>query len=161
MQGEAWKDKIALGKTLRSVILLGVRLCTVLPIFDFRNIFETFSKYHLIDPKSPGNWSFWNQIKLFDSAQYHTARSVRLFLDFRSFEFPDNAQCDTEQSPTLRSVILRTVRRVRLSAVWYRAESDSAQCDTAQSPTPRSITLRRVTFFANIFAKTNFSAKPF
>ena len=35
------------------------------------------------------------------------------------------------------------------------------QCDTARSPTWRTITLRRVTFFTNIFTKTNFSAKPF
>ena len=37
-----------------------------------------------------------------------------------------------------------------------QVELDSSQCDTARSPTQRSFTLRRVTFFVNIFAKTNF-----
>ena len=70
----------------------------------------------------------------------------------------DSRQCDTARSGTPRSVILR---RVQLGAVSHCVESDSAQCDIARSLTLRSITLRRVTFFTNIFAKTNFSAKPF
>ena len=47
-----------------SITLREVRLCAVLAIFDFRNIFETFSKYHHIDPKSPGNRSFRKSNKI-------------------------------------------------------------------------------------------------
>ena len=53
-----------------------------------------------------------------------------------------------ENSLTPRSVSLR--------------ESDSGQCyQPVQSLIPRIVSLRRVTYFANISAKTNISAKPF
>ena len=62
------------------------------------------------------------------------------------------------KSFTQRSVRLR---RVWLRAVLARAESDSAQCWPAQSLTPRSAGLCRVTYFANISAEMNLSAKHF
>ena len=82
------------------MILRRVRLRAVLAIFRFskyfRNIITEALKVLEIEV-------FENQIKLFDSAQYHTAqsptlRSVRQFWIFGHFNFP-----------TLRSVILRGV----------------------------------------------------
>ena len=94
-----------------------------------------FSKYHHIDSKSHRNRSFWKSKKLFDSTQYHTARSrtrhsiaprrVRLGAVLDNFGFSDIslsrlAQCDTVWSRTRRSMILLGVR---LSAVSHCAES--------------------------------------
>ena len=135
-----------------SITLRGLGLGAVLAIFGFSKYFRIFSKYHHIDSKSHGNISFRksNNKKLFDLVQANTARSP------------------TRCSITLRGVQLRAVLDnfgfsdisiSRLGTVWYCVESDSAQCDTARSPAQRSITLRGVTFFTNIFAKTNFSAK--
>ena len=91
---------------------------------------------------------------------------------------------DSEQANTARSQTLRTAQYhtawnptrciIPLPVVWLLAVLDNfgfsyisisqlgaVQCDTAWSVTWCSITLPGVTFFANIFAKTNFSVKPF
>ena len=81
------KTKLLLAKlcvvwyTFGSVVNFICRLCAVLVIFDFWNIFE------IVDPKSPGNWSFQKSYQIVwlsavsyctesDSAQYHTAWSL-------------------------------------------------------------------------------------
>ena len=76
--------------------------------FGFSNIFEISLK----DPKSTGNWSFrksnqtvwlcavWHCAES-DSAQFHT------ILDFRTFQFPDSAQCDTARSHVFREYLRR------------------------------------------------------
>ena len=120
------KKSIAVWYTFGSAVNFICILCAVLVIFRF-------SKYHHIDPKTPGIWSFRKSNKVVwlcavshwaesDSAQYLTARSPEsdsaqseTILDFRTFQFPDSAQYLTVQSPTPRSI---TLRGVRLRAEW-------------------------------------------
>ena len=97
-QGEVCKDKIVLGKMLRSVSLHGVGLCAVLATFGFsKNLIVDSAQCHPAQsptPRSVGQfWIFEKYSIFFEISSYGSINYLELEIFENLKNLFDSAQC--------------------------------------------------------------------